>query len=1207
MHRGLWITPTVTAALLLAGGAIAQDQPAPAPEPESWIGSIKVGGDIEFGATLNPASPDNGVNYGQLFTDKANQVVLNQFALFAGRDPDPAAGVVDFGFKVGGMYGMDSQFTHFLGIGDQGSTGRNSFDLLEANIDAHASVLTPGGVDVKAGMFETPMGGEVIDPSGNFFYSNSYIFNFGLPRKHTGLLTTVHVNSLLDVYLGATTGVNASIGPGGGYNDGRFHFLGGFGLNLQSLTVRAWTHIGPEDPRGSLPPGVDIHDALRYLNDVTITWKVNDRLTSMTELNYIKDDGLRAEAGGASETLTYPLSAVVSAGLRAEIWRDAQGAFVAGYPGNLDYVDVEEGAPNTAYRAGPATYSEFTFGLNFKPAHALSKIHALADGPFDGLTVRPEVRYDRVLAGGPAFDGRPGTARDQVTVALDVIIPLSFQHAAQHATMTSDGGGEGAALPAQAATEAMATARPAAKDARDTPPEATVIVPGQPGVPRLESLEDLNGLAPNVEVTRVPTGEAVSALTIRGLGYASPGLELNPAVGLVVDDVVIGTSYGRLVDVFDVARIGIEPGPSGPLSGPDALGGMVDVQRAKPTRQWGLDLDYSLEQGYHANTEKVLFNMPVGANAGLAIDVSHDKRGGYFNNIYTGDGLYGGDELTTGNLRFDWNITPKLEVDLSLTLTHEDGQGTPLALGDTLAARLLGPALTAAMPGPRFNAQGSPYLPGVTVPLGPWQVASDYADQNKLTAQVYSLGLAYDTAIGRFTSTTAFMRQNDETGQDLSGGCAVSDLGGAPCDVLANPLTGFLHTDNYRKYDQFSEELRFTHDFGDWARLLAGLYYRHDDLSTVALTETAEAGVPATAPLTNQISDETEDSGSVFANLVVSPTRRLRIGAGLRYVDDGVDFRDAVNQTYIPYVGPGYEPLASAAGTRPSRKVLTKFTADYSLTDNNLLYADRSVGFRPGGLAPGATLSEQIPGQSNYSASNPKANYSAFNPETDTSYEIGSKNTLLNNQLEVNIAGFIIDDSDYQFEQLVVTPGYGPGFNSYVVNLPKVEIKGAELAVDYRPAPIRGLTLTGVGAYEDARITNGLIPGAEAAANANATAGAPGTTFNLTGAPLDRTPAFSFTLRGDYALRLGPGVVDFNVGYRWTDRYSLGELAGQGDYQPAFGLLDMSLGYSRSFYEIILTARNLTNQIYLSNALPALFVHGWGDPRTAVVELRAKF
>ena len=420
-HRFWTLLSTVAAASLTAGVAFAADAPAPAAPAtlDSWVSSIKFSGHLEVGATMNPQNPPSGINYGHLFTDKANQIVLNQFAVTAQRDLDPKATGIDFGFKFQGMYGMDSQFTHFLGEGDHSSTSRNQFDLVEANLLAHVPIAGTGGVDVKVGQFSTPIGNEVIDPTGNFFYSKTYIFNFGIPLKHTGILTTTHVNPLVDLYLGYTTGVNTSIGSGGGYNDGRFHFLGGVGLNVKNLTVLALTHIGPEDPANSpFAPGVNIHDQMRYLNDVVITWKVNDKLTSVTELNYIKDDGFNAKGGGVAEYLTYALSSITTAGLRAEVWRDAQGFYVAGFPGNEDYVNAELGRPNSSYGAGPATYGALTFGLNIKPTKLPKMI--------DGLTLRPEIRYDRALSSGRPFSGAPGRDKDQVTIGLDVVAPLAF-------------------------------------------------------------------------------------------------------------------------------------------------------------------------------------------------------------------------------------------------------------------------------------------------------------------------------------------------------------------------------------------------------------------------------------------------------------------------------------------------------------------------------------------------------------------------------------------------------------------------------------------------------------------------------------------------------------------------------------------------------------------------------------------------------------
>ena len=112
------------------------------------------------------------------------------------------------------MYGSDARYTHFLGVFDQtpGPGYENQFDIVEANVLLHVPFPTAGGMDVKAGMYPTPLGYEAIDPSTNPFYSHSYIFNFGLPLKHTGILTTSHLTPLVDLYLGIDTGENTTFG-----------------------------------------------------------------------------------------------------------------------------------------------------------------------------------------------------------------------------------------------------------------------------------------------------------------------------------------------------------------------------------------------------------------------------------------------------------------------------------------------------------------------------------------------------------------------------------------------------------------------------------------------------------------------------------------------------------------------------------------------------------------------------------------------------------------------------------------------------------------------------------------------------------------------------------------------------------------------------------------------------------------------------------
>jgi hypothetical protein len=340
--------------------------------------------------------------------------------LTAERPIDPNASDWDLAYRLQGMFGTDARYTHFLGELDHVTSDRDQVDIVEAWVNIHAPILTDGGMDIKVGQFVTYLGAETIDPSGNYLYSKSYIFNFGIPLKHTGFMTITHVDPTLDVYLGADTGVNTSAGDGD--NNSAFAFQGGFGLNGlldNKLTVLALTHIGPENPDTAYfkeqYPSLRPNSNLRYLNDVLFTYKASDALTLLTEFNFIKDGGFHAIGYGAAEYFTYTMSDTLALVGRAEVWRDNNGFFVAAFPGNEDFINAERGAPTVkpVIGGGRTTYSEFTLGLNVKPP---------VPGPIQALTIRPEIRYDRSLNGTTPY--ADGTESQQFTFGLDFILKI---------------------------------------------------------------------------------------------------------------------------------------------------------------------------------------------------------------------------------------------------------------------------------------------------------------------------------------------------------------------------------------------------------------------------------------------------------------------------------------------------------------------------------------------------------------------------------------------------------------------------------------------------------------------------------------------------------------------------------------------------------------------------------------------------------------
>ena len=363
-----------------------------------------ISGWVEGGFTGNFNSPRDNQNFGRLFDDRSNEPMLNQAVITLERTLDPKATGFDWGFKAQFMFGSDARFIHSMGLLDKAmKTSLYQPDVVEAYLNLHFAALTSGGVDVKIGKFVTLEGAETIDPRANVFYSHSYIFNYGIPFNHTGALATIHATKVVDIYAGITRGVNTSIED----NNSSPSFHGGFGLNFNEgkFVVSATTHIGPETANNTR--------SLRYLSDITTTWKVTDKFTSITDLNYAYDEAARARGYGVAQYFTYAFNDKLSAGIRGEVWRDEKGFYVTSFADPHDPIRGLRGQAFTDPRTvggGSTTYGALTVGMNIKPT---------VPKPFS-LVIRPEVRVDTSLNNTKPFNN--SSNHTMITAGLDFLV-----------------------------------------------------------------------------------------------------------------------------------------------------------------------------------------------------------------------------------------------------------------------------------------------------------------------------------------------------------------------------------------------------------------------------------------------------------------------------------------------------------------------------------------------------------------------------------------------------------------------------------------------------------------------------------------------------------------------------------------------------------------------------------------------------------------
>jgi outer membrane receptor protein involved in Fe transport len=217
---------------------------------------------------------------------------------------------------------------------------------------------------------------------------------------------------------------------------------------------------------------------------------------------------------------------------------------------------------------------------------------------------------------------------------------------------------------------------------------------------------------------------------------------------------------------------------------------------------------------------------------------------------------------------------------------------------------------------------------------------------------------------------------------------------------------------------------------------------------------------------------DTETAFYGEGNYFILPDR-LKLTAGLRYSILQLTY-DQLNYGVFSSRYPNAAgALSSVAST--DRPLTPKFAATWLFSENDLVYASATKGFRAGGGNAQVTQSVCQTGLDQFGITAndiPKA----FHPDTVWSYELGGKFRLLDNKLQVNAALYQIDWS--QIQVTLTIPGCGLTF---VQNGGRAQSRGFEFQGQYRPiAPLNlGFQLS----YTDAKYLDpvagpkGLVPG----------------------------------------------------------------------------------------------------------------------------------
>lgn len=715
--------------------------------------------------------------------------------------------------------------------------------------------------------------------------------------------------------------------------------------------------------------------------------------------------------------------------------------------------------------------------------------------------------------------------------------------------------------------EITVTARKRTENLQDVPISVQAIDNTRLTELGVASFEDYVQLLPNLSFKSFGT-PGTATIYMRGLADGGDGnySGSQPSVGLYLDEQPVTAIAANLdIHIYDVARIEALAGPQGTLFGASSESGTVRIITNEPSAdafEGRVDVSAGGTKGGDPSYSGEGFvNIPIGDRAAIRLVGWAINDGGWIDNVpgirtydlHNANPLTAGRERTIDNASFvasDINTLEKyglraaLKVDLSDNWTGTVG----VIYQDS-------------------KAEGVWENDPVNFPDDDSKIQrfSDEFNNDKFTQ--YALTLKGEVAGQSLTYAGSYLDRDVEYQTDYSfyGDSAPSYSVNYACDGTAtgpNLATQsatdctsyyeYYHADN--AFTRSSHELRLQ-SLGDGRlQYTVGAFWQEaehkylelwiqPDMADAQWVDPAKYGEDVFFR-TDQKREETQFA--LFGEATYSFTDALSATAGVRHYDETSKTRGVV--------GWGDDPFPYGYDTKSDSKVdfsdeIYKFSLGYKISDDQMIYATYSEGYRPGGLNRDAGLIAKIGSQS-------------WKPDSLKNYEFGWKTSWLDGRLRWNGAAYFMKWSDIQYTvyeyALVACCG-----STY--NLSDAESKGIETDLSF--AATEALTLSVAAAYNDAKTTADFdLP-------------LTGKLSVPKGTELPNVPQWKASLQGRYQFKISDFDAYTQLSYSYTgDSWS--EIVPKNRYQQdAYSLVNLRGGISRDDWGIDLYINNLTDEV----------------------------
>ena len=562
----------------------------------------------------------------------------------------------------------------------------------------------------------------------------------------------------------------------------------------------------------------------------------------------------------------------------------------------------------------------------------------------------------------------------------------------------------------------------------------------------ITSFVDLTAIVPGVTVAKNEGYKTV--ISIRGVGNeTNQNAIAAPSVAYHMDGIFIASPFSLQTDFIDVQRIEILRGPQGTLFGQNSTGGAINVISNKPTSEDAFSmLDVTIGD-YGLTKLRTTSNLPISNTVSTKFSFTSTDRDGFSKNIFTGQDL---DDDSNISVRSDWIIE----------------------LSDTSSLRIFGQYFDVDRNGAAIRGiddQSSSMR----------KLSQDTISKQELTSSVFALTYENDLGYANLRVLASVqeddmlvVRDNDRHNFGDSV-LSIPGLGSTATYQRAefNPETSKVDTKTLEinlisndpamdgKLDWTVGAFYMEHEIENHIR-----GYRDNDLTGQLKYECSESfadqtycyshdpGIPGRFAVFDATADwdfvtdsyPSRESYSVYGQTTYSFTDTFRLVSGLRYSEDTFT-TDVTN----------FFNVESFQEEGTSDEITSRITGEFDVADSTMVYLTFSKGFKPGGsnLTFGFTDDNA-----------PPMVFPTFEAETVDSTEIGIKTDLLNGQARVNVAAFLYDYENLQFQATDPDP-----YRGGVANIPESEMSGVE--IEFTGLISDSLTLDMNLAFLDSEVT----------------------------------------------------------------------------------------------------------------------------------------